>query len=292
MVELTKAFKGEKIMVTAEQSLVTGFRLIFKNKILFLIPLTWEVMRGILVALGMNLGGWWPVEPKFFLVFAMPRSWPRLDYLLPQPVTGPSLGHLARPDIGQDPFSDLRALALVIILTLISAYLKGGFLGLLKKALAGGKLGTEGFFSNGNKFFDRFLKLELVILLTEGVYWWYLYPATKEVYPVWVLSLVCGYTLVHLFFLFTSTAIAFQDLSIAQAIKKSWTTLKSHGRVVIPFVLYGALINGLVAIPLNWAVSTVPGLLGAAAVYAVVGSGLAAGLMYLYSGVESYFREG
>ncbi|MDA8234640.1 MAG: hypothetical protein M0Z31_07585 [Clostridia bacterium] len=279
-------------MVTAEQSLVTGFKLIYKNKIIFAFPLVWELFRALLVTVGLNLGGWWPVEPRFYLVFTMPRSWPALDYLLPQPVTGPSLAHLARPDLGLEPFSDLKALALIVILTVIGAYLKGGFLGLVKNALAGQELNIKDFLEYGIKFFNRFLKLGLILLLAEGVYWWYMFPAAKEVQPVIILSLISGYTLIHLVMLFTSVAIVFQDLPLWDGVKKSWTTLRVHGRVVIPFVLYGALVNGLVAIPLNWAVSTVPGLLGAAGIYAIVGSGLAAGLMYLYSGVETFFREG
>ena len=215
-----------------------------------------------------------------------------MDYLLPQPVTGPSLAQLARPDFGLEPFGDLKALALVIILIIIGAYLKGGFLGLIKNALAGHDLKKKDFMEYGFKFFNRFLKLALIFLLAEGVYWWHMIPAAKEVQPVIILSLITGYTLVHLFLLFTSIAIVFQDLTLWGGVKKSWTTLQKHGSIVIPFVLYGALVNGLVAVPLNWAVSTVPGLLGAAGIHAIVGSGLAAGLMYMYSGVETYFREG
>lgn len=273
-------------MVTVEQAIVTGYKLIWKYKRLILIPLIWEGLRLLTLLLGSDLGGFGQGAGQFYLPLALPKLWFSIDDILPLPALGPSLVGAFYPTLQLSSQAKMLILLQILPLLAIGAFLKGGFLGWIKGLFAGIPLKWSDLGEHGKKYFHRFFLLELVILITQFI-GWNLLNQTGSFAP---FVQKFSYMLIHLLFMVTGAWIVFADYSLSRAIRESVRTFLAYGQNLIPFALAGILINGLIAVPLNWAMGSWLGLVAGVVIYVPVASGLSVGLMYLFSGLE-YSRE-
>lgn len=269
-------------MVSVEQAVVTGYKLIWKNKKLLLIPLIWELVRLALAFLGLNVGGFGTGAGQFYLPLALPKLWFSIDDILPLPVMGPSLVGAFYPTLQLN--SGVKMLIFLRLLPLVAfgAFLKGGYLGWIKGLFAGNSLSWQIFFEQGKKYFHRFFVLELLILIGYLILW-FLLGKTGTIAPFIQKT---GIMFVQLMFLVTSAWVIFADSSLFRAMQQSVGTFLQYGQIIIPFALAGIVINGLIAIPINWSMGNWLGLLIGTFLYLAVAGGLSVGLMYLFSGLE------
>lgn len=275
-----------KYLVSVEQAVITGYKLIWKYKKLLLIPLIWEALRLIMLWLGLNLGGFGQGAGQFYLPLALPKLWFSIDDVLPLPALGPSLVGAFYPTLHLTSEDKMLIFMKILLLSVPGALLKGGFLGWIKDIFAGIPLKWSGLAEHGKQYFHRFFMLELVVLLANLI-GWFLINQTGAFAP-FVQKFT--YMVIHLLLMVTGAWIVFADYSLWGAMSESIRTFLTYGQKLIPFALAGILINGLIAVPLNWAMGNWVGLGVGILIYLVVGSGLSIGLMYLFSGLE-YSQE-
>lgn len=204
----------------------------------------------------------------FHLKFTVPSALPSLTQVLPDP---PGAGGLHI----NVPFEHLGAFGLVFFLAfiLLSAYLKGGFLGSILNALTEGPVTTEVFLAYAGRFWTRYL-LQSIIILAAVIFLGLLLIGIGPLALIFILVLLVAFFLL----IFWDYSLIREDLGVVDAAERSWRLVTANVGAVILFLLpilvvtalFSILANALVPTPLLFAAMAAYAFLGTAVIFAVM----------------------
>ncbi|MGI1659679.1 MAG: hypothetical protein ACRKFN_11920 [Desulfitobacterium sp.] len=151
------------------------------------------------------------------------------------------------------PYSHLGGAFLLIFMffLLVSAFLKGGFLGCVLAGINEQEIGTDTFIRSAKRFFSRFLLQFFIIftLLLVAV------PFFFALGPL-VLLVLIGIMILFFHLIFWDYIIVVENAMLIDAAKISWNLVRSNIGKVFCFVLPIALITALFGIIANAVVAT------------------------------------
>lgn len=272
-------------MVSVRSAIQVGFHLVNKNKRLLIIPLAWELIRALLLLAGFSLGSPWPPEPRFFVRFAIPASWPSFDQILPGPVLSPDFAFLLT---GRLAGKEGWFLGAVLLYAFFDSLARGWFLVALRDAFAGQKVQLITAFRKSVTYLNQFFILRLLVLV--GLL---LVTALAMRFPYlpqgfWDMVMALGAIGVT----FVDLVILYGDTPMPSALFRGIGILGKVGTPVVSFLIWGSVINAALSVPLNWAVGFFPAFVIADGLFMYAGVVLSAGLMYLFTTSLLTHREG
>ncbi|MFZ3171545.1 MAG: hypothetical protein WA118_06150 [Carboxydocellales bacterium] len=263
-------------MVTVRSAIQVGFRLVNKNKQLLIIPLAWEVIRALLLFSGFSLGSSWPLEPRFFIRFAIPASWPTFDTILPSPVLSPDFAFLLT---GRLQGLEWVFLGGIVLFAILDSLARSWFLVTLQNAFVGEGVQYKIAFYQAAKFINQFIILRLIVLVG-----FLLITALAIKFPFmppgfWDMLCALGTITIT----FVDLVIIFGNSPMPSALFKGIGILGKVGVPLVSFLIWGSVINAALSIPLNWAVGFFPAFVVGIGIFMYAGVVLSAGLMYLFT---------
>lgn len=272
-------------MVTVRSAIQVGFRLVNKNKKLLVVPLIWELTRALLLLGGFSLGSPWPLEPRFFVRFAIPASWPSFDQVLPSPVLSPDFAPLLT---GRLKGIEGWFLGAVLLYSLFDSLARGWFLVALQDAFAGQKVQLRAALRKSFRYLNQFFILRLLVLVAL-----LLVTALAKRFPYlpqgfWDMVLALGAIAIT----FVDLVILYGNTPMPSALFRGIGILGKVGTPVLSFLIWGSVINAALSVPLNWTVGFFPAFVIADGLFMYAGIVLSAGLMYLFTTSLLTQREG
>lgn len=185
----------------------------------------------------------------FTLKFTIPSAIPSLTQVLADP---PKTSGGFTANI---PYSYLGGAFLLIFVffLLVSAFLKGGFLGCVLAAINEQENSVDIFIRSAKKFFTRFL-LQFFITLTLLLV---AVPFFFALGPLVILALI-GLMILFFHLILWDYIIVVENAMLLDAAKSSWNLVRSNIGKVFYFVLPIALITALFGIIANAVVATSP----------------------------------
>lgn len=272
-------------MVTVRSAIQVGFRLVNKNKKLLLIPLAWELTRVLLLLGGFSLGSSKLPEPRFFIRFAIPVSWPSFDQILPSPVLSPDFAYLLT---GRLKGMEGWFLGAVLLYSILDSLTRGWFLVTLQQAFAGEGVKLKTALGKAIRLLNQYFILRLLVLVAL-----LFVTALEQRFPYLPLGfwdMICAIGTISL--TFVDLVILFGNTPMPSALFRGMGILGKIGAPVVSYLIWGSIINAALSVPLNWAVGYFPAFVIADSIFIYAGVVLSAGLMYLFTTSLLTLREG
>lgn len=184
----------------------------------------------------------------FAFKFTVPSAIPSITQILPNPPRGAGSSFAVNV-----PFSYLGGMFLIIFLIfiLVSAFLKGGFLGCVLLGIRGQGVSVDTFIKSGKKYFNRFLiQILIIFFLLIGVF-----PLILVLGPL-VFIILIAILILFFYLIFWDYIIVVENLTVIEAARNSWKFVSSNIGKVFSFVLPIVLITSLLGIVANILVAT------------------------------------
>ncbi len=209
----------------------------------------------------------------FHIKFTVPSALPSLTQVLPDPPAAG--GSFVNIDI---PFAYLGGAALLLFIAFIvlSAYLKGGFLGCVLEGLTGGPVDREVFFAYARKFWSRFL-IQAVIMFAAVIFLGLLIVGIGPLAFLFIIVLLVAYFLL----IFWDYSLVREDMGVVDAAERSWRLVTANPGPVILFFVPIILLTAFFSVVANVLAST-PLVLVALAAYAYLGTSIIFAVMSFY----------
>lgn len=270
-------------MVTGRGAVITGFKLLNKHKYFLILPVMWELLKVLSFYFGFGFHIPWPAQWGFYLNFSLPRLWPSLDQILPRPLLGPDYSvvimELANNKAGW-------VLVFFAGYILIDAIVRSMFLLLIKAKIGGLKVEVGKFIREVREVLGKFILLRVITVL--GAIILALFERDTNWPPGVTLMLIL---LGNLALAFVDLAIVYQKVNVTRALAVNMYILQAFPRPVFELFIWGMIINGLVSVPINWAIGSLVGLIGSVLIYNYVAISLALAMLYIYTGYANLVSE-
>lgn len=209
-----------------------------KYPLLFLIPI---IVDGLSMLLGLSrhgLGGIPHTTFKLTLQMGLPSI---------SAVTDQGSMPVSIPFSGFGGFAPVALVYLAFTLCL-SAFLQGGYVGLLFESSKRNGLSMEKFIAYGSRFFSRFLLLQLLILALLFVLGSFL---TAFMMSPGVLVFLILFILLRILFLYLEFTIVAEDCSLSQAFSRSREAFRYRTPATLPLVAVALVVNFVAALLIN-----------------------------------------
>ncbi|HEX3030847.1 MAG TPA: hypothetical protein VHS59_01175 [Bacillota bacterium] len=271
-------------MITVRSAIQIGVRMVNKNPKLLLIPMGWTLASSLFLLSGLKLGAGWPLEPGFFVRFALPVSWPALDRILPIPALSPDFAPLLT---GRLMGQELTFLLTVIGFILLDSLFRSWFMVALRNTFAGEKTLLLKALRQSLGYLNSFIQLRMVslvgmLLLTAVAV---SFPAVPAGF--WDIPVTIGILAIVL----VDMVIVYTNVPMPAALLKGIQLVVILGTPLLQFLIWGAVINAALSVPLNWGTGLIPTFLAAGLIYMYAGTILAASLMYVFTTMLMARRE-
>lgn len=177
------------------------------------------------------------------------------------------------------PFAGLGGafILLALLLLLLGAFLKGGFLGCVLAGINEQEVAVDTFISYSKKFFGRFIAQILIIFfftMVIGLTFLALGPLA--------LLLLIGYMILSLLLIFWDYIVVAEDVALIEAAKMSWDLVRQNMGKVFGFVLPIMAITALFGVLANVITASVILAILAIVAYGYYGTAVVFAMMSFY----------